>query len=104
MKEAVGVYRQDLKLHPKNIWSLVGLKECLALQSLQMLQNGCEPDELGMHTEELKNVLCMIGAESARTGVKPPGASCACAVVKWKEGVKQELGGSSCCSHSSPLL
>jgi tetratricopeptide (TPR) repeat protein len=77
-QEAIDVYKQDLKLHPKNIWALVGLRDCLK-------HNGVDA--------ELDRVLAMITEVSASTGVEPPLTSCACAVVKWNEGP-----GKSTCS------
>ena len=88
-QEAIDVYKQDLKLHPKNIWALVGLRDCLK-------HNGVDA--------ELDRVLAMITEVSASTGVEPPLTSCACAVVKWNEGRgKSSTGGTeeakkSCCS------
>ena len=37
--KAIVVYRQDLIIHPKNIWSLVGLRDCL-LHRMDAIEDG----------------------------------------------------------------
>ena len=83
-REAAEVYRKDLTLHPKNVWALVGLQDCLS----GMGQEG---------SEEWVQVESMLEECSRKTGVRPPTASCACAVSKWRR--YEEKGAGACCSN-----
>ena len=107
LRRARDVCRDDLRMHPNNVWSLVCLRDCL----VEMDKCG-EEDKVGIKVkEELVSVLALIDAESKRTGVAPPGASCACAVKSWKspmvvigremEETKMEAGG--CCTGSNGM-
>lgn len=63
IKEAEGVYREDLKRHPDNVWALHGLAEALR-------RGGGDGEALGRVEAKLKE-------RAARTDV-PITASCAC--------------------------
>ena len=101
--KAIVVYRQDLIIHPKNIWSLVGLRDCL-LHRMDS-EDAIDLLELGIMVDEVQKLGLMIKESQERTGVTAPSASCACAVVKWKDvgaHVGEENGTKSstksCCS------
>lgn len=66
-KEAAAeVYKQDLGLHPNNVWALGGLLGCISSAS-------SEAAELRAQLKRQRDL----------TGVNPPTASCACALSNW---------------------
>ena len=95
--KAIVVYRQDLIIHPKNIWSLVGLRDCL-LHRMDAIEDG---ENKVVMVDEVQKLGLMIKESQERTGVTAPSASCACAVVKWKDVGGEEDGTKSrmnlCC-------
>jgi hypothetical protein len=82
VRDAANICREDLRLHPRNIWSLVCLRDCLAEIRTASVD--------GEGEEEFERVCGLIEAVSKETGVAPPGASCACAVERWKCPVAEE--------------
>lgn len=74
---AVGVYERDLKIFPKNVWSLAGLATCLR--------------HVGGDGARLVVVQAELADARAKADVKV-GASCACALENWKRGASEAFG------------
>lgn len=74
MEEAHSVYKEDLKRHPKNIWSLTGLVRCLTVQLATMADAG----KREKWTAELQQYRVLEAAAKSMSEV-PVAVSCFCA-------------------------